>query len=134
MVHHEGRFHVDGERTRSGERSSLASAHVTRRRHKRPGADAETCAPKLGSEYRGSREAERGRRLGAAQLARNHEVADVQLGLEAACNTHQSKGRQCVKPRGKINTRAARTVASGTDDDVGTADGTGFDPKRRQYL
>src|SRR5208282_107632 len=94
--------------------------------------DTETGTAELGGQYRSRREAERNRRLGAPQLARDDEVAHLQPRFETTRDPDQRKGRQGVEPGGEFCARATCAGAPGADDDVGTADSASLDPKRRQ--
>src|SRR5208283_379237 len=134
IVHDPGGFHVDSKRAGGSKCGALAGPYVARRRHERSGVDAETRTAELGGQYWRGSDTERTLRLGAPQLACDDEVAHLQLGLESPRNPDQSKGRQRIEPRGQIGTGTASTVRPGTDDDVCTADGAGFDAKRRQNL
>ena len=93
---------------------------------------AETGAPEFGAEKLRRGKALGVVRLGAPQFVRDDEIAGLQTSCKPAGHADERDRRPGIEPRGELGSGTPGAILPRADDDVGAADGEGFDTKRGQ--
>ena len=135
VVHDPGGLHVDGQRSRGGERRALARRHVSRRGDERAGANREAGASKLGAEKRRAGKMARGAstRCCAAHCAIMRSPG-TSSGASAPATPTSATAVCSSRRAASFAPERRRAISARADDGVGTAEGEGLDPQGRKDL